>query len=648
MMARLATKLLALTLTATLAVAVGCGDETSGEDNRENTGQQPPEESELLFASDQCQGEEPRCAIPLTIGQSVDLEVQLVEDGEPVEDVLVDFDLVPQDGAQDTTLDSGSTFTDSDGVADVEFRAQDEENLAGMIGHADVYVSVPQDENIEELTFAMSISSKDAASYIIEFVNEGASTPDHVEPLLYDPDEHTCEGLRESFFDTHTWPTAELAMPNATVNADGSINTVDVANIDNNDSYVVVGVAQQEIGDEDVDVGYGCKEGPEILDGQHVQFEVPLNDHIPHLDERYDMTSQFNIAGALPGPVETIVDLLDTLANNPEEFIISGNSDTTGLIDDILLDFLPDFIADEVEAILDSSLAVGAIQEFIGNYIDDWMPDSLATLQDAIGDLTAALQEFTVSGQLNFDEQPTPALDDDGLAVGEISADHTSHIWDTLTFQWSYGCDDDAPAECSEVPITTSDLGAGQDDIIEGEFDATVIGTSYIDIETHPLTLHYGALLVGVVEQMVLPRVFGEDEDGNPIDSLDALFDDLIGCDTLASYVGDEDGGLYDAAYNMCTDLRNEASDALYSYITDNLQAGGDGFVIGTPEDGPCEIQQPPNYDSGTWPGEPLPYINTFGLQDDGMGCDWIAEITFTGDDPNAELEGDFEAERAD
>lgn len=650
MMARLTMRtLLAMMLTALLAVTIGCGEDTATDDNRMEDGQEPPAHSELLFELQGCQDREPVCPIGISLGSTQELSVKVVEDGNPVSDIRVDFDLNPVQGAQDTELTAGSAFTDDNGVAETEFRATDESNLQGMVGEVDIDVTVPLAPEIEPLTFNIAINTKDAASYHIEFVNEGNSTPNRVEPLLFDPDNTSdCQALRESFFDNHQWPSAEIGLPHATVNTDGSINPVTVSNIDNNDSYLVLGVAQQQVGGEYVDVGFGCKQGPEIEEGLPQHFEVPLNDHIPHIGDRYDTYNEFDIAGALPDTVQSIIGVLDTLANNPEEFIISGNDDTTGLVDDIILDALPDDsdIKDYIETILENDFAVSAIQDFLDGVLEDLLPDWFTDAQDVVGDITGALQEFTVTGEMRFDAQPVPSLNADGQAIGEISEDDTRHIWDELIFEWSVGCDDAANYDdCAQVPISSTDVGVGDNNIVDGHFNATVIGTNAIEIEHHAMSLHYGMLIIGVLETMVLPRIFGDD-----VDSFDALFDELIGCHSLASAVGDEDSSLYDTALSMCEDLRDEATDALYDYVADTLQVGGDGFVIGTPTDAACSMQQPEQYVGGDWPGQPLPYAETFGLQDeDGLGCDWALEISYS-DDPGPDhvVDGVFDAELAD
>ena len=645
----------AIIVALSVALAIGCGEDVSTSDDDEPRANQRDEvpddiddQSELLHQSPGCEDQTELCTLTPTVGDDLPLTVQLVNaDGDPIENALIDFEAEPLQSADAAQLTATSALTDGDGIAETRLQAGDEDDPLSAAGDVEVTAAAADDDEINELEFLIGINTKDAAAYIIHFDHQGESSPDHVRPLLLDRNT-TCDEARDNFFDNGIWDSDVTALPDTNVLPDGSINTAQLSNVDNGDAYTVVGVAQQEFGNEDVDVAYGCNDdAEEVQDGINVSVEVPLNDHIPHIDDVYNVNHNFNLTDALPDSVQQIIDLLGTLADNPGEFIIGGD-DSVGLVDDILLDVIKDLnedLADAIEGILSQSGVVELAQDFINNQIDEWLPDWASDAFTGVGDITDMLQEFAISGRMLFDAQPVPALGENDQPVGLLYADDTQQQWDSLIFQWSVGCDDAPnPDECAQVPVSASDLGSEQADLIEGSFDATVYGTNSIEIERHAISLHYGALLIGLIEKVILPRLLGDD-----ITSINDLFGQVIDCDGLADQVADPGDQMYDFAKTMCQDLQDEATNALYEYVEESLVADGDEhFRIKTPSDSPCQIQQPESYPS-SWPGEPLPFIQQFGHQDDdGMGCDWDVEINYSdGDEPDQIVSGTFEGDIA-
>ncbi len=641
---------LALLSAVVLILSVGCGDEVSIGENQERYNTETPpddldDQSRLLHILDDCQNDTGVCSIGAAVGGQRALDLQLVNaDGDPIEDARIDFDREVAQGGGESDLAADSIFTDADGVASNTISFADEPDQAQ--GTVEVTATVAGDDDIEELVFRVGISPKNAASYIIEFDHQGQSEPDHVQPLLMDPNDIDCDEATDDFFDDLQWPTADVQLPTENVHPGGDIDSAVVPGVENNDSFVIVAIGQQEIDAQEIDVAYGCTDdAPAVSQGVDQNVEVVLNDHIPYLahkpeGQRYDVNHQFDLTDALPGPVQQIIDLIATLADNPGEFIIGG-SDGFGLIDDVLLDFLPDSISDQIDTLLDNDAAVAAAQDFLNDAIENFMPDWVNDTTVAVGDITSMLQEFTVTGRIYFNEQPIPAFDG-AQAVGLIDEEHTEHYWDTLIFQWSLGCEDSPdPDACAQIPISANDLGSDQSDIIYGEFDATVFGSDSIAIERHSMTLHYGALLIAVIEQVVLPRLINDN-----VTSLDDLFDELGVCSGLADAVGSPGDNLYDAALNMCQNLQSQATGALYDYVEDALVAEGDDhFRIGTADGEPCSIEQPEYYPTSDWPGNPLPFVDTWGQADGEMGCDWDVEINYSGgSEPDQVIGGEFDA----
>ncbi len=659
MMVRITQRLIVIFSAISLLLAFGCGGETAvttntGENRIADNEYEPPDtldDSNQLLHVSPCDSASTSCARTLSVGDTIPLEVQLLDsDGDPIQDVMVSFDLDIISGGEGISLDALRSLTNSDGIATVNFRTREDDPGANM-GTAAVTAYI-EDFEIEQLDFNIGVSTKDAAAYIISYTHDGDSSPTRVNTLIVDSD-ISCAEATDDFFNNGTWPTAEVTLSPATVHPNGDISQVIYPQVGNNESFTIIGVARQEIGSQAVDVAYGCEDNaPPVEMGVDVNVEIPLTDHIPHIGGTYDITHKFDLVGALPPVVQTIVDLISTLANDPAHFILGcpeANSicddGQYGIVDMLLdFDFLGDSISSQIKTFREGALfgiAVDYLNAVLYGDPDDAndtgiLPGWAHTGIVAAGDITDMLQEFTVQGRMFFDEQPDVALED-GQVVGLLYEANNKQVWDSLIFQWSYGCEGQGES-CSNVPISASNVGSGAGNVIDGNFGAKVLGSRSIQIEEHSLSLHYGALILAAIENIVLPSIFGA-----TVTSIDEMMEQIISCSDLAGLVADEDSSFGQTIENLCGELLNNATEALRSYITESFVADGDdNFKIRTPTDAPCTIYQPDNYVGSNWPGHPLPYIESLGQDDAGMRCEWSTDIRFTQDSDPINVGGTF------
>lgn len=660
MMVRITQRLIVIFSAISLLLAFGCGGETAittntGENRIADNEYEPPDTlddtNQLLHVSP-CDPASTSCARTLSVGDTIPLEVQLLDsDGDPIQDAMVSFDLDIISGGEGISLDALRDLTNSDGIATVNLRTREDDPVANM-GTASVTAYL-EDFDIEELDFNIGVSTKDAASYVIQYTHDGDSSPGTVRTLMVDSD-ISCRDAVNDFLDTRQWPPSELPISTSTVHPNGDISQVIYPQVGNNERFTIIGVARQEIGSQQVDVAYGCEdEAPAVEMGVDVNILIPLTDHIPHIGGTYDVTHKFNLVGALPPIVQTIVDLISTLANDPAHFILGCPEENSicpdggqyGIVDMLLeFDFLGDSISSQIESFREGALFGIAIDYLNGVlYGDPNDPDDTGILPDwahtgivAAGDITDMLQEFTVQGRMFFDEQPDVDLED-GQVVGLLYEANNKQVWDSLVFQWSYGCEGQGES-CSNVPISASNVGSGAGNVIDGNFGAKILGSRSIQIEEHSLSLHYGALILAAIEEIVIPSIFGAN-----VTSIDEMMEEIISCNALAGAVADEDSSFGQTIENLCGELLNNATDALRSYITDSFVAEGDNnFKIRTPVDAPCTINQPDNYIGNNWPGHPLPYIESLGQDDAGMRCEWSTDIRFTQDSDPINVGGTF------
>ena len=656
------TRWMTLIAMVSLSLAVGCSDDISGTTtnatpNNQNNGE-PSEEiddtAQLLYAGD-CEGETFSCTLTTNVGTDIDVEFQLLNaQGDPITNALIGFDFERTEGASDVTISQGQSFTDGDGVASTTVRT-DADDAEDAMGSVRVTGFVDGEDDIDPLTVTVGINPESKASYVIRYHRTGDSTVDRVRPALLDPSISCSEAL-DSYFDTGFWDDDGgnvIALPSESTSATGQLPDSNVPGVENNQSFTVVAYAEQDVGDESPHVAFGCNDDNEPVEfGTSVFVDLDLDDHLPHLDDVYQASHQLNISNALPSSVQTVIDVLSTLADSPAQFILGcpDNDDSctgTGLVDLLadssLIDSLGYDIADYIDTLVNGPF-YGAAEQYINDLVDDWLIDGLlpSWVGDGIqiaGDLTSMLQEFTVEGPIYFDQQPIAEYND-GVVTGQISSDFAHQEWHTIVFQWSSDCNDSFdPDECAEQPFSLQDYS--EDSVVNGAFDGTLHGSGAIEIEMHELSLHYGAILIGAIEQVALPRIFGPQ-----VTSINDMLNELINCSSLAAQIGTQFESTFET---ICFDLLDNATQAVYDYVGETLVLEADGdeshFQIGTPEGEHCSIQQPEAY-AANWPGNPMPYIETFGLGDDGMACSWHAEVDFTANGSvNAEIPGSFSAD---
>jgi hypothetical protein len=628
-----------------VSLFVGCTDDpTTGNNSNNIQPEDPsevPEDGQLLHVAPDCDPGSVSCLVDLTWSSSKPLMAKLVDaDGEPIENAAVEFEM-PRNEAEGTFLSAATVYTNEDGIAEVELQADT------TSGSAEVRASA---EGLEPIKWVVGVSSKGSAAYRVMFEHAGNADLKKITVRLLESSV-TCDEFMANPNQQAIFQRDNL------VDAQGNLPTVVFPDIDNGESYTAVAKAFSAQNDE-VEVAYGCKDGnPPIENGQPVDVIVPLIDYIPHIVGEYSVTHSFDLRDALPENVRQIVDLIGLLATDPGAFLVGcpdgGSGCPAGGVDglvQILVDFLPaGDLRDTITDFLNSSIGNGIVRDAINGIADDWLdnnaPEWLDNTVDISGDIYETLKEFRVEGLIRISERPVVEIDENtGEVVGLIQEGTAEQVWSEFLFFWSNGCEGAAdPQACATRSFGASEFAT--DGVVDGEFTATVVGSNKLIINQHTLSLNYGALLVGVVEKVVLPAIFGNecgDSDNLPCDSIDLALQEIIACSDVADAVADPGETTYGIVDNLCQNLLAEASDRLRAYASENLVASGeDVFLIGSPSEEACTIYQPEVYQDD-WPGKPRPYIEKFGEEDPtDMRCKWDVSIKFS-DSYTAEMDGNF------
>jgi hypothetical protein len=647
-----------LSLSLLAMAATSCTDDPAMANNVTNNNrvEEPvdaPDNGELSHV-DPCVPGQDNCLVELSTHNARDLEVKLVDgDGQPVKDALINFE--PSLTGSGVTLGSAGTYTDANGIAKTTIES------GASAGGAGTVTASTSNELVGTLKWTIGVSSKDSASYRVDFEHNGAAQIKPITVRLFE-DTVTCDDLL-----ANPNPPAEFERPGL-VDSAGVFPTVIFPDIANGSAYTVAAWGMF-LDNNDVEVAYGCTDGnPPVESGTPVDVTVTLVDHIPTITGEYEVTHEFDLTGALPDNVRTVVELIGRLATDPGSFVAgcpenSNDPDcpagTDGLVD-LLLDFLPadSSFRDTIESALDSSIGRALVRDAVNSVADDWIdnsaPDWVADTVNVTGDIYKTLREFRVEGVIRITEAPQVAIDPDtGEVVGVLSDGAGEQIWNDFIFTWSRGCEGASdPDLCSQRRFGARQLDLSDDDApVEGAFGGTVFGSNKLQINQHSLSLNYGALMVAIIEKVVLPEIFGNDcgpNDNLACDSLELALEEMISCEQVASYASsDPNSTVNDVVENLCGTLLTQASDQLRDYASDQLVAdGSEVFLIGTPDGEHCTIHQPEQYQDG-WENEPLPYIQKLGQADPAeMRCAWDVRIKFS-DSYTAEVDGSFSGERS-
>lgn len=634
-------RILALVAISLMVVSgVACGDDTTSSESNEgrpdNTTDTPGDDGELRHLGDSCDSDESTCTLTLTTGTEQDLEVELVDgDDTPVHDAQIDFE-VDNEGDAEVGVGSSSTYTDA---GEASTTVTSGEN----VGNASITASVADDEDVDPIEWEVVVSSKDAGPYEVTFAHDGEAELGDLDVRLYEPDT-SCSDLESG-----SPPTAAHERSDA-VSSSGDFPPVTFPDIQNGESFTVAAHAYSYENGE-VEAAYGCEDDTDEVDsGSAVEVEVELIDHLPQVAGEYAVTHHFDLRDALPDRVRGVVNLIGRLATDPGSFVLGCPDDggeecpddATSLVG-ILVDFLPDGdLKDSIEDFVDSDIANAVARDAINQVAEDWL--SQVPGYDEAGDVYDTMRQFRVDGTMRIDDEPDVSVDEEnGEVVGELADGAGYQQWEEIVVYWTGNCSEDDAEDCPERSFGTRDLD--QDTTaVEGEFGGTVTGDG-LEIDAHTLSLNYGALLTAIVENVILPEVFGDncgDSENEACDSFEDSLRTMLDCGDVASLVADEEGGsTYDVVEDMCDNLVDQAGNQLRDYAAEELVAEGDDvFQIGSGST--CQLHQPDSYEE-SWETSPYPYAETLGTEEEI--CEWDVSIQFSGDDPT-EVGGEFWGER--
>ncbi len=686
----------------------GCGDIAESENDdgpreQEEDTDPPPQEGEIVHVEEPCpasvagtNGEENPCYLQASLHNAATLKAKVLRsNGEPAGNRRVDFEVV--DNEELLSLNSQRAVTEDEegeelGIASVTVQTDSE-----MTGRGIVKASTPN-EDLGAVFWEINVQSKGGGGYQVVVSYEGEANLGDAEVGIY-PSDKSCEDLRTEWGIS---PDVERdGTPGNIVDDEQPLNPNSSGYersfffgddfIDTGNSYTVWARAfkfREDGSDEPpVERAWGCADDNDTFeDDEQVNVEVELQDHLPSLRETYDVNHNFDLVDALPDNVERWVRLVGLFVRSPGAFLVGcketdetvnrggetvelcPNGEVDGMLDFLQdLDFLPDSLQDYAEQATENDAIRESVREIVDAYVVDrileevgWA-DAAANITD---DIFSTITNFGVRGTMNFDQHPTLDQNDEGDRTLVFSEEETDQIWEEFSFYWSYGqnCEDSQDfSSCRTDWFEAQELLGTDEQFIQGNFEARLTGANSLHIDSHGMSINFGALVIGALEKVVLPRYFSDlgSGDRDPILNVDGECDGcaedgdvtfqellsgtLANCTEIVDGLEEEndqvDGGLESAVHGLCTDLQDTLVERFKGVIKDQLSIDEATLTLSLPGGDACELHEPDPY-----PGEPganakLPYIERLGTAD--AKCNWDAEISFASDPIDGEFYGD-------
>ena len=596
----------------------------------------------------------------------------LTGDGNPAPDRVVHYEIVSQDESGLVNLLSKQQTTEDNGVAETTIVMSPD-----TTGNAKVK-AYTNDENLGTVYWNIRVSPKGMAEYEVHVVYEGEAEVNQTEVAIFKSDK-TCDQLRSKWairrndsFDRTQLPT-NITSKTEPLNPSG--NKLERTfyfseNLEKQKAYTVWARSFKLKGNNknepDVELAWGCKDMNDKLgELENVQVEIKLKDHIPLLKEKYDVVHHFDLLNALPDKVEKWIRLLGLAVRSPGAFLVGCDSDDTYEVGNTTKKLCPHLkMGESMDGLLiellgflgnSNSTIKGWIQDLKNN---DLINETLRTAVDEVvfklvgknefadtavkvtRDIFDSLQNFGVKGPMRFMNQPMPTYQN-GEAVLQIPKDGAMQAWHEFAFYWQKDqmCEKAQDFQaCRTSWFLAQEIMEGQDSAIEGKFSATMTGSQDLHINQHKLKFNFGALLIGVVEHVVLPRYFSKaannggdvvkDLDTDPADGTVTLEELLGGTIADCGKVAKKVGTFEDTIEKVCKGLRKKLVEKFEEMLIKQLSFESDNVTIGSPQGKPCTIYQPGVYPD-SWNNQPLPFIDRLGKQDKGKQCDWDVKFSF-------------------
>jgi hypothetical protein len=572
---------------------------------------------------------------------------------------------------------ASSALTGGDGVAAVELKIGDRSGRVQVSART-------EDAALGEVSWTISVRPSGQGAYVVDVHYDGTATLGDTQVLLF-PGDVRCDdliaGYGERRFGAVEPGTIPVALAEKTKRADATFSFD--KRVEAGASYTVWArgyrLPAPNVSEPDVELAYGCARGETVRPGRVTEVDVDLVDHVPVFDGPYSVTHTFDLVDAIPDKVERFVRLFGLLVSSPGSFLVGCEPGALGINGEELcpdsqggaVDGLLDLLAESaiprdvdsrflqrIQALLDSiegsSLGRNALRTVIDALVIEEVykaNPAVGTATEITGDILDTLRHFTVRGPMRFDQQVLPTIAD-GRAY--LQFDEATQTWNDIAFRWTGGracLGGEDPRACRTRWYDVRRLVGPMREPVSGSFGARLAADGALQIDAHALSFNFGAIALGALEHVVLPRYFSSlngagglvaDLDGSAGGAPDGvvtveeiLQGTLADCHAVAIGVDEGGGPLYSTVRAACNELVHGLTVRLEDLLFDALRVDGRTVTVGTahgPGDEPaCRVRRPSVYPA-SWLGEPLPLVSGIGGQTPEQRCRWEMALSFSPD----------------
>jgi hypothetical protein len=533
-----------------------------------------------------CKGSQ-TCNFKVTYNAERSLEVKYTINGETVGGTYISYENINDpNGVCTLTASQVATEMEGDkkGIASVIVK-----NKKSVVGQCQIKVSVSGETDVDPLYFNIAVLPKDVVALTVGFKYsdyKGNYKLNQAQFFLFkNTTQKTtkCANINPKDFSADIQSSKVLISQTA--------HFVDLPKLEQEkkQNYTVLGIAYDLNG---IQKSYGCDDTNGIVEwGKQQTVWLEIIDQAPKLKGTYDVYTELDLVSGLPPDVETVINAIIGFFQSPAGEIMLLMCKLTN---QSLEDLCQHLFTDPNNPALNKKTTTG---EIVFNILDQILigllegncPFKDKTLCGKIywtgNDISDMLKKLELGATFTFFNEP--AKD------GTFTKNYTEENWQSVTFQWSYGKDcDPKDQNCGKVIFQMwqiPDIG----ETVTGKFEGKVDKFFDLTINPHTLKIKYGALLNFAIQNMVLPKIFGDGTNGTYlVDTYDKMIKSLLGgnqclgdgscCTNFANNVTSQTTGLtFNLVKGACDALVQVGAQYLTKLLTD-LDAEPDNFSIST------------------------------------------------------------------
>lgn len=257
-------------------------------------------------------------------------------------------------------------------------------------------------------------------------------------------------------------------------------------------------------------VVYGCldnvKVGPSEVVGE-TKVTLKVSTVVLNPAGTYDMVNHFDfsdVAMNLPGTAGQVITYIELVFTNPGKALLEG-------IKLIVQTWVPAWVTD---------IALGPFEDALANYITQWVvanaPEPVQKFLEIGQDVLQIVNNLQLDGQLKISK----------LSSGYMNGKES---FTGITLYWKWGCAV-GDEECGIYHFGLEQLNNSDVplDLIDGEWNGSMVGFDRLQIDSHPIQLNYGKLILFVLNDVMIPMV-------TDYDNLEDMLYSIVNCPGLAA-----------------------------------------------------------------------------------------------------------------